>query len=93
MQNIRILLDVMPAEEISPLKIRDALRGIGFCFNGIPHQRVSDERDLTPFYQFRGSIEKNAESISVEFKNIYKKEIEKKLQGLAENIRLTFNYD
>lgn len=95
MQKIKITLDIIDESEdgeVDALKVQHALRGMGFRHNGMHHQSVPDERYSIPFYQFLTRIDKTAESISVAFQQAYKKEIARRLEGLADNVRITFTY-
>jgi len=95
MQKIKIILDIIDESEvewecINLPQVQSSLRGLGFRYNGVHHQPVDDERYSIPFYQFLGKIDKISDNTNLKFQMAFKDEIEKRLEGLAGNIRITF---
>lgn len=72
MQKIKIVLDIMTAEDIAPFQVQEALKGMGFRYYGVHHQPVEDERYSIPFYKFFGKIDRTRLSESSKFKMAYK---------------------
>lgn len=39
----KVTLDVIPSGDTAPVQIQDALRGMGFRYNGIHHEPVNND--------------------------------------------------
>ena len=87
----KVTLDVIPSGDTAPVQIQDALRGMGFRYNGIHHEPVNNDSYSRAFYQFKGKAIKTTHSSDKVFEIVYKKEIEDKVKGLSKDIRVTIH--
>ncbi|MBH3259608.1 hypothetical protein I5P78_24735 [Serratia marcescens] len=87
----KVTLDVIPTHDTAPDQIENAVREMGFSYNGFQDVlNDSGSRQLEVF-QFKGEVTKSENCSYATFECILKNDIKVLIKGFAEDIRVTIH--